>query len=426
MNKKEIIEEKIKTLVKEYFSLNNNDFVEGKSKISLSVPSYDWEESFEAIKSIISTWVTMGKKVHEFERLFSKYINVNFGVMVNSGSSANLLALSVLANPLVEGGIKRGDEIITPSITWSTTVAPIINIGAIPVFVDVDPQTFLIETRKIEKAITKKTKAIMPVHILGAPCNMKHIKEIAEKHDLFIIEDCCEAHGAEYQGKKVGGFGDLSTFSFFFSHHISTIEGGIVNTNNEEFFEIAKSLRAHGWIRELKDRNNISLKYPKIDERFLFTNIGYNMRPTEIQGAFGIHQIKKLDNFIEIRRNNANYWSKTLNDYSEYISLTHENKNDKHVWFGYPITITKKAPFTRRELMDFLESKNIETRPIMAGNIIEQPFMKHYKYKKIGNMDEAKFIMRNSFFFGNHHEIGNDEREYITKCFDEFIKSRAN
>ncbi|MBE9592867.1 MAG: DegT/DnrJ/EryC1/StrS family aminotransferase, partial [Proteobacteria bacterium] len=261
MTKENEIKDEIKQLVKDYFSLKTSKFIPGETKIPLNIPSYSWEEAYEAIESIITTWVTMGEKVQKFERKFADYVGVENAVMVNSGSTANLLALSVLTNPRINNRIQNGEEIITPAITWSTTVFPIINVNAMPVLVDVDLDTYTIDTTEIEKAITDKTRAIMPVHILGNPCNMKEIMEIAEEHGLFVVEDCCEAHGAEFNGKKVGTFGDISTFSFFFSHHISTIEGGMILSNNDEYTELAKSLRAHGWIRELKNRNEIGKKY---------------------------------------------------------------------------------------------------------------------------------------------------------------------
>jgi CDP-6-deoxy-D-xylo-4-hexulose-3-dehydrase len=425
MTKEKEIKEKIKQLVKDYFSLKTSEFIPSKTKIPLNIPSYSWEEAYEAIESIITTWVTMGEKVQKFERKFADYVGVENAVMVNSGSTANLLALSILTNPIINNRIQNGEEIITPAITWSTTVFPIINVNAMPVLVDVDLDTYTIDTKEIEKAITDKTRAIMPVHILGNPCNMKEIMEIAEGHDLFVVEDCCEAHGAEFNGKKVGSFGDISTFSFFFSHHISTIEGGMVLTNNEEYAELAKSLRAHGWIRELKKRNEIAKKYKEIDARFLFINSGYNVRPTEIQGAFGIHQIKKLDKFVEIRRNNARYWTENLKEHSDYLLLPEEKKGTKHVWFGYPITVKPTAPFTRKDFVNFLEQKGIETRPVMAGNIAEQPAMKLFKYRKAGELNNSKIIMRNSFFFGNHHGIGKVEREYIADCISEFVEQKT-
>jgi CDP-6-deoxy-D-xylo-4-hexulose-3-dehydrase len=424
MTQKDEIKKQMKHLLKEYFSLQTREFISGETKIPLNVPSYDWEEAYEAIDSLLTTWVTMGKKVQTFERMFAEFIGVKNAVMVNSGSSANLVALSVLTNRAIRNSIKRNDEVITPAVTWSTTLFPIINIGAIPVLVDVDPETFTIDTDEVEKAITHKTKAIMPVHLLGNPCDMKKIMEIAEDHNLFVIEDACEAHGAEFEGKKVGGFGDLATFSFFFSHHISTIEGGMVVANNEKYAELAKSLRAHGWIRELENKEKIAETYKGIDKRFLFINVGFNVRPTEIQGAFGIHQIKKLDGFIKIRRDNAKYWTKKLKIYSDYLAIPEDKKDVKHVWFGYPITVKFGAPFTREELVNFLEAKGIETRPIMAGNIVEQPVMKSFRYRKVGDLKNSRIIMRRSFFFADHHAIGKKEREYIVNCISEFMRKK--
>lgn len=418
--------QKIRALVKDYFSHKGKEqFMMGKTRIPLNIPSYDWEEAYEAIDSILTTWVTMGKKVKQFESEFAEYVGVGHAVMTNSGSSANLLALSILANPLVQGGIKPGDEIITPAVTWATTVFPIINCSATPVLVDVDLETFNVNLGEVEKAITDKTKAIMLVHLLGNPCDMSRIVEIAKASNLFIIEDACEAHGAEFNGGKVGSFGDLATFSFFFTHHISTIEGGMVLTNNEEYAELAKALRVFGWVRDLKSRDEIAERYKDIDPRFLFVNIGYNLRPTEIQGAFGIHQLKKLEKFIEIKRDNAKFWAESLKEYSDYLWLHQERDGTRHVWFGYPVTVSPYAPFTRKELVDFLEGKGVETRSIMAGNMDEQPAMKLFHYRKVGDLPNSRLIMRNSFFFGNHQGIGKDEREAIVEYFHEFMSGRG-
>ena len=347
-------------------------------------------------------------------------------IMVNSGSSANLLALSVLSNPLLKNRIKQGNEVIVPAVTWSTTIFPIINIGAVPVLVDVNLKDFNITPRLIEKAVTKKTKAIMPVHLLGNPANIATIKKIAKKHNLFVVEDCCEAHGAESQGKKVGVFGDMATFSFFFSHHISTIEGGMLVTNNSRYAELARVLRAHGWIRELKEREKIAHKFPKIDERFLFINIGYNFRPTAIQGAFGIHQMNRLEETIKIRRENGDYWTEALSKYSHSLILPprKEKKGERRVWFGYPIIIKKEAGFSRKELMDFLEEEGIEVRPIMAGNLAEQPAMKNFNYRIADKLNNSEIIMDRAFFFGNHQGVGKKEREHVVKCFGKFFKKR--
>ena len=259
MDKRTEIRRKIRNLIKESFSYERAvKFISGKTAIPLMVPSYGWEEVCEALDSLLDTQVTMGEKVKRFEAMFAEYIGVRFAIMVNSGSSANLLALSILTNPVLKNRIRPGDEIITPAVTWATTIYPIINCGAIPVLVDVDLETFNINVEEIKKAITDKTRAIMPVHLLGNPCDMDKIMEIAREHDLYVIEDACEAHGAEFKGQQVGSFGDMATFSFFFSHHISTIEGGMVLTNNEELAELAKALRVFGCVRDIKNKDEIA------------------------------------------------------------------------------------------------------------------------------------------------------------------------
>jgi CDP-6-deoxy-D-xylo-4-hexulose-3-dehydrase len=423
MNRRNEIKIQIEDLIREYLSgiKSSAEFVPGKTRIPLVIPSYDWQEVAEAVDSMLTTRVTMGDKVKQFESMFANYIGVNHAIMVNSGSSANLLALSILTNALLKSRLKPGDEIITPALTWVTTVFPILNCGLTPVLVDVGLDTFDISPDEVEKAITDRTRAIMLVHLLGNPCQMDRIMEIARQHNLYVIEDACEAHGAEFNGKRVGSFGDLATFSFFFSHHISTIEGGMVLTNNEEFAELARALRAFGWVRDLKDKDEIARQHADIDPRYLFINTGYNFRPTEIQGAFGIHQLKKLDKFIEIRRGNAEFWFENLKRHKDYLLLYKEGEGTKHVWFGYPITVRPEAPFTRGDLTNFLEAKGVETRPIMAGNIDEQPVMRFFPYRKVGNLPNSRLIMRNSFFFGNHQGMVGGERGAIAEYVSEFI-----
>lgn len=422
--KKNKIIQNINNLVKKFFLLRQKEGVSQKTRIPLNVPSFDWQEVNEAIESMLSSYVTMNEKVFRFEKMFAKYLNVKHAVMVNSGSSANLVALSVLANPALKNRIRPGEEIITPAVTWSTTVFPILNIQAKPVLVDVNLEDFNINPRLVEKAITKKTRAIMPVHLLGNPANMTALLKIAKKYNLFLIEDVCESHGAEYRGKKAGSFGDMATFSFFFTHHISTMEGGMVVTNNEEYAELAKTLRAHGWIRELKNREEIAKKFPRIDKRYLFINTGYNLRPTALQGAFGMHQIGKLEKFINIRRKNAAFWGEKLSKYSNALFLPskYEKKGERRVWFGYPVIIRPEADFSRQELTDFLERKGIETRPIMAGDITQQPAMKLFNWRVQGELNNSKIIMDRAFFFGNHQGIGKREREYVVGCFNKFFK----
>ncbi len=413
--------DKIRPLIRDHFKNQKQEFVPGKTRIPLNIPTYNSEEVEEALESLLSTWVTMGSKVRKFEEAYAQYNGSKHAVMVNSGSSANLLALSVLTNPILKDPVPKGSEIITPAVTWATTVYPISDVGCTPVLVDVDPKTFNILPDEIEKAITDKTRAIMPVHLLGSPCQIERIKKIADIHDLYLIEDTCETTGGEVHGKKTGSFGDMGTFSFFLSHHISTIEGGIVVTDDDQLYEYLKAMRAFGWVRDLKEKENYSSANKGIDPRFLFITHGYNLRPTEIQGAFGIHQIRKLDGFIEIRRKNADYWKRRLTPYTDVLTLPVEEPGTRHVYFGYTLTVNPKSSFTREQLVTHLESKMIETRPVMAGNMAEQPVMKQLPHRTSGSLPNSRMIMRQSFFFGNHTGIGEQEREYIADSISEFL-----
>jgi dTDP-4-amino-4,6-dideoxygalactose transaminase len=254
---------------------------------------------------------------------------------------------------------------------------------------------------------------------------VERIRKLAKANNLNMVEDACESTGAEYQGRKVGSFGDMGTFSFFISHHISTIEGGMVVTDDDALYEYLKAMRAFGWVRDLKDKAKHATSNRNIDPRFLFITYGYNLRPTELQGAFGIHQINKLDRFIEQRRRNAQYWTGKFSGYSDLITLPHEPPDTKHVYFGYPITIKSSSPFTREELVDHMETKLVETRPIMAGNMAEQPVMKHVPHRINGSLKNARMIARQSFFFGNHNGISPDIREYIADSIIEFLNAKS-
>ncbi|HKZ42516.1 MAG TPA: aminotransferase class I/II-fold pyridoxal phosphate-dependent enzyme, partial [Candidatus Hodarchaeales archaeon] len=400
-------------------------FVPGETSIPLQAPSYGHEEVIEVLDSLLSTNVTMGKKVHLFEEAFAEYLGVKHAVMVNSGSSANLVALSVLTNDQLPNRIMPGEEIIVPATLWTTTINPIGDVGAVPVVVDVELGTMNIDPAKVEEAVNEKTRAIMPVHLLGNPAKIKEITRIATEHNLFIIEDTCEAHGAMVGNKKVGTFGDIGTFSFFFSHHISTIEGGMVVTDNDEYAELARALRAFGWARNLKKYESYAAQYPQIDKRFLFVNKGFNLRPTELQGAMGMHQIKKLEKHIAGRRQNAAYWITRLRRFSGFLILHEEREGTRHVWFGQPLTVKDNAPFTRDELVEYLEEHRIETRPVLVPNIEQQPYAKMIKHRVHGELRNAQYIADHSFFLGNHQQIGKQEREYVADVIADFIKRKA-
>ena len=421
--------EKIREIIKVYLKETEEDFDKRKIKIPLMIPSYDDKEIMQVIDSLLKKQITLNlksnTKVSQFEENWANYIDTKEGIMFNSGSSANLIALKILTNPSIKDYIKPGSEIITPALTWTTTVAPIWCAGCKPVFIDVDLDTFTIKTDEIEKAITDKTRAIMPVHLLGYPCDMEKIMEIAKKHNLFVIEDCCEAHGAEINGKKVGSFGDLSTFSFFFSHHLTTMEGGIILTNNEEYAEIARTMRSQGIMRNAKNEEFEKKyldneKYKDIDKKYLFINLGYNLRPTEINGGFGLEQFKKFNSFLEAREENGEFFLKNFEKFSDYISLPKIKEGIKHAWFSFPIFVKKNAPFSRKDFEKFLNEKGMETRQIMSGNITKQPAFELFE-SATSNLKNTELIHKNAFFFGNYPKIKEKEKAYILNCFEEFF-----
>lgn len=422
-NREKQIQNRINELIRQFFSDEEEPFVPGETQIPLNVPGYCSEEVIEVLDSLLSGWVTMGEKVTEFEQQWANYVGSEHAIMVNSGSSANLIAYAALTNPDFSNRIKPGEEVIVPAVNWSTAIFPIVQMGARPVLVDVEPESFALDPEQIREAVTKKTRAIMPVHLLGFPCRMGPIQQIAKAHDLFVIEDCCEAHGARDDGSFVGTFGDIGTFSFFFSHHMTTIEGGMIVTDNDRIADLARILRAHGWGRDTKQRQEISGEHPDIDERYLFVNLGYNLRPTEIQGAFGIHQLDRLESFIETRRENAEYWTSVLASYDDHITVpeTKASTQERAVWFGYPVVVRPDSSVERDDLTAFLEQQGIETRPIMGGNMARQPAMDMIDYRQSGTLSRADHLMNNGFLFGNHHGIGEEERKYIAECFEAYF-----
>lgn len=417
--------EKIQNLIQTYYANQTvNKFEYGMTKIDLAAPSFGIEEIMEAIDSLISTNLTIGKKVELFEMLHKSYLGSKYNYMVSSGSAANLLALSCLTNPRLKNYLQPDSEIITPAITFATTIFPIIQTNCVPVLVDVDLDTLGINIDAIEAAITPKTRAIMPVHLLGCVCDIEKIMKLAKKYNLYVIEDTCDSSGSEVNGKKSGSFGDIGTFSFAFPHVMTTMEGGMLSTNNEELSELINTLRIYGWTRTLKDKDEIANQYPEIDPKFLFYNIGYNFKPTELQGAFGIHQIKKLDNIVEARRINAIFYANYLKKYREFFYIVEEKENNKNSWYGYPIIIKDNTIFTRKELTDFLNFKKVETRPILSGNFAKQPALSLFK-NKVYNIPNSEIIHNNGFFMGVHQKISNVERKAVTFYIEEFMRSKG-
>jgi CDP-6-deoxy-D-xylo-4-hexulose-3-dehydrase len=429
MTNKDSMLAKIKDNIQEYcdtffdFTLKKENPI-----VRLHEPTAGADEVFAAVETMLSTFTTMGKKVRTFEKQYADYAGTQHGVMSNSGSSANLLAVAALANQVTPNYLKPGDEVIVPALSWSTTIWPLIQHNLIPVFVDCDISSLNFDLVKLEQAIGPKTRAIKLVHVYGNPCNMDVIMALAKKHNLFIIEDCCEAMGAVYDGKSVGSFGDIGTFSFFFSHHISTLEGGISVTNNFELTETMRVLRAHGWSREADQHKKYVEQYPDIDPRFIFINQGYNLRPTEVNAAIGMHQLPKLDTYINNRRETAAFFLKNLSKYEEFFSFQQEEPKGKHVWFGFPIIVKNNAPFTVKEITAFIQENKIETRPIIAGNMARHPAFEMYEHKISGTLEAADTVMKQGFAFACHHAVDQDAREYMLHVIDNFMAkfSRTN
>ena len=386
-----------------------------------SLASSTWGlEEIAAINEVVASGsFTMGQKVAKFEEEFSTLVGSKYAVMVNSGSSANLALLAALRyrnTPL----LSPDDEIIVPAVSWSTTYYPVGQLGCKLTFVDVNKESLNIDPNKIEMAITSKTKAIFVVNLLGNPADWIRIREIAENHNLVLIEDNCESLGAELEGKSCGTFGIGGTFSTFFSHHISTMEGGVVATNDESLFHTLKSIRAHGWTRDLPDQNHVFNKTgSEWDDLYRFVLPGYNLRPLEIEAAIGSVQLTKLPDFIEIRRLNA---EKFLGQLSQIEGLRVQKENGKSSWFGFAIILEGKLKGQRRNLVELLNNAQIDSRPIVTGNFTRNPVIKHMNCAPIGELPVADEIHEDGLFVGNHHFDLTDEIDLLNQVLLDFQK----
>ncbi|MGV1867580.1 MULTISPECIES: DegT/DnrJ/EryC1/StrS family aminotransferase [unclassified Rhizobium] len=384
------------------------------------------QEEIDAAKAVLdSGFVTMGKRCGEFEAAFAKYLGVRHAIMVNSGSSANLLAAFTMANPLCPlGGRRRiepGSEVIVPALTWSTTVWPFVQAGAIPVFVDCDPHTLQMQPEAIQAAITPRTTAIAIVHVLGGAVDVPAIRKIADDNHLWLFEDTCESLGVLWDGKQVGSFGHLGSFSFYFAHHITTIEGGMVVTDDDDLADIMRALRAHGWVRHMHDSAKYVAENPEIDERFLFITTGFNLRPTEINGAIGLVQLTRLDGFNQQRRDVAKLLDKGLEALKTAGILKPMVFSERctPAPFGYPVLC--RSTEERNMLQSHLEANGIETRPVICGNLARQPALTHVDHRISGTLKGADAVMDRGLYWGTHPMMTPDDVSYIVdqveRCF---------
>ena len=414
--KKNFLYKSIKSEWQKFHSKKNN------RKIKLHEPTFGVEEIFGFTKQLITTNVTMGKQVESFEKNICDKFGFRYAVSSNSGSSANLLMISALMSNLYSKRLKKNDEIIVPALAWSTSIFPLTQYGLKPVFVDCDLKTMNIDIDQVKKAISKKTKGILTIPIYGNPCEMDEITKICKKKGLILLEDTCESMGAKYNNKFLGSFGLASSFSFYFSHHITCLEGGITVTNDYELAEIMKIIRSHGWIRNVKEKEKWIKNYPKIDPNFLFVNEGYNLRLTEPQARMGTIQIKKLDYFIEKRRNNADNLMNLMKEFNDFFIYQHEKKKSFHTWFGFTIIIKDIKVVDRGKLCKFLNKNGIETRVIVSGNFASQPVVKTFKHRIVGYLENASKIMTNGFSIGIHQNLVNNQIKYVYDVFKKYLK----
>jgi CDP-4-dehydro-6-deoxyglucose reductase, E1 len=405
-------------LVREYFELEPPNT---STDCPMMIPTYGAEEVLGALDALLTQNVTMGRRVRAFEAAFAEYLGARHAVMVNSGSSANLLALAILG-ARTPAGLQPGDEVIVPAVTWSTTVSPILQLGCTPVFVDIDPLTLNMRTQDLDAAWSPETRAIFPVHLLGNPVDMAPLMKFAAEHELWVIEDSCEALGSRIGDRYVGTIGDMGTFSFFFSHHLTTIEGGMLVTDDDDLANIARSVRAHGWTRDMSDKREIELANPWIDPRFLFAHVGFNLRPMETQAAFGLVQLERLAGFNEIRRRNAQRLRASLDDLAGELDFVTEPEGCTSVWFGLSLMTGDRK--IRERLADHLQQRGVDTRPIVAGNLTVQPAFRDSRHRTIGTLANASTIGERGLFMGNHPHLTDRQLDHIAESIHSFYRVR--
>lgn len=437
-----VIRKQILDLVEEYSHTVKSEkkglFIPGTSRINYAARVFDEKEIVNLVDSSLEFWLTTGRYAKEFEQKFAEYLGIKYALLVNSGSSANLLAFMSLTSPLLkERAIKRGDEVITVAAGFPTTVAPIIQYGAIPVFVDIELETFNIDITMLEKALSKKSKAVMVAHTLGNPFNVKAVKQFCLDNKLWLIEDNCDALGSTFEGNLTGTWGDIGTSSFYPPHHMTMGEGGTVYTNDATLKKIMLSMR--DWGRDCccsSGQDNMCNKrfsgqYGTLpfgyDHKYVYSHFGYNLKATDMQAAIGCAQLEKLPSFVERRKANFDRLAEGLKCVNNKIVLPIATPSSDPSWFGYLMTIRDGANFTRNDLVHFLESRNIQTRNLFAGNLLRHPcfseLVKNVDYRVIGDLPNTDKIMNDSFWIGLYPGMTNAMLDYMTSSIVEFISN---
>lgn len=431
----EKIKQEIFSLIENYSKLVHTTpkFIPGQSSVPISGKVFDHTEIQHIVESAMDGWFTTSRFNTKFEKEISSFIGIKKALTVNSGSSANLLAVAALTDESWgDKAIKPGDEFITTPVSFPTTINPFLLYGLKPVFVDAHIPTYNINVDEIEKAISPKTKAIAVAHTLGNPFNITRIAEIAKKYNLWLIEDCCDALGAKYDGKHVGIFGDIGTLSFYPAHHITMGEGGAIFTNNSKMAVILESFRDWGrdcWCETGMD-NTCGKRYnwklgnlPEgYDHKYTYSRIGYNLKITDMQAALGLAQLKKLNSFVEKRKHNFNRLKKGLQSLSDKIILPEATPNSDPSWFGFLITIKEKTGITRSHVIEQLNEKKIATRLLFAGDIRKQPYFKKIEYRDSGTFFNTEIILNNTFWVGVTPMINDDMIDYVIESIHSIFK----
>jgi len=426
----------IMQLVRGYYKIAfpPQDFVPGETPIPCSGRVFDDAELVSLVESSLDFWLTSGRFAKQFEQELARFWRIRYATLVNSGSSANLLALSCLTSPLLEERrLRSGDEIITVAAGFPTTVNPVIQCRLIPVFVDITIPTYNVDIRQLETALSERTRAIILAHTLGNPFDLATVVDFAKRHNLWLIEDCCDAVGATYNGREVGTFGDLATVSFYPAHHITMGEGGCVLTDQPLLHTLVESFRDWGrdcWCEPGKD-NTCGKRFDQqsgelpygYDHKYVYSHIGYNLKLTDMQAAVGTAQLKKLPAFIEARRRNFQTLYEGLRDLQGFFILPEATSGSDPSWFGFPLAVRPEAPFTRNQVVQYLEERKIATRLLFSGNLVRQPAYRDIKHREIGNLKNSDFVMNQVFWIGVYPGLTEPMLDYIIESFKDFVKT---
>jgi CDP-6-deoxy-D-xylo-4-hexulose-3-dehydrase len=435
MDKRDQLREQIHTLVTGYYreAHASGPFVPGQERVRYGGRVYDERELMAAVDACLDFWLTAGPNARAFEGRLAECVGVNRALLVNSGSSANLVAMTALRSRRLEHPLQPGDEVITPAMGFPTTVAPIVQNSLVPVFVDCQMGTYNLDPDQLEPALSDRTRALFFAHALGNPVEMGPVLEFARAHGLYVIEDACDALGSAYDGQMLGSFGTLATLSFYPAHHITSGEGGAVLTDDPQLARVAQSVRDWGrdcWCRydsppDGECGQRFEWKIPGLDQpydhRYLFVEVGYNLKMTDIQAAIGLVQLDKLHDFTLARRRNFARLHEGLKPYESSLILPAWSDRADPSWFAFPITVRPGAPFSRRDLTGFLEQRNIETRFLFAGNIVRQPGYRHIEHRVVGDLPNSELVLRSAFFVGVYPGLDRARIDYMLDAFADFF-----